>query len=499
MPFDPLRSGSYSSRTTSDMFVGMRAQMDNLNRQMSTGQRSETSGGLGVDRRIALDVRGKMSDIGAFQDSIQYAQIRVKSMSLSVQNFATSSSDVKNLMKPGTFSLSADGRTTGQLLAEDKLKFSIDLLNQNVNGRYLFSGRTHDVQPVESYDTMMNGDGLGRAGLKTLIAERSAADLGATGLGRLAITSAGATTTVAETMTPQNYGFKIVASGSSSSGITATPLAGPPTSASFTVSGAVADGEKISLVLDLPDNSRRTIELSATATGVTSGNNFSIAGLPGSLTTAMNNAITSMVGTELGAASSVRAAQEFFAGTTTTPPVRVPLPALTATAPIAGTAANTVVWYKGDDDTAISARATGPVSVDKSQVVNLGARANEPAFQRGLAHFAALAATTYLPADPTAPGRYAALQDRVRDGLAYNQVQSPEQISLEIGLGNNAMKLADDRHKQMKSYFQTTLGEIEQVSNEEVAASLLTLQTRMQASYQTTSILSKLTLTQYLR
>jgi flagellar hook-associated protein 3 FlgL len=407
---------------------------------------------------------------------------------------------VKNMMKPGTFSLSADGRTTGQLLAEDKLKFSIDLLNQNINGRYLFSGRTHDVQPVESYDTMMNGDGLGRAGLKTLITERSAADLGVAGLGRLAITSAGATTTVAETMTPQNYGFKIVASGSSSAGITATPLAGPPTSASFTVSGAVANGEKVTLVLDLPDNSRRTIELSATSTGVTSGNNFSIAGLPGSLTTAMNNAITSMVSTELGAASSVRAAQDFFAGTTTIPPVRVPLPALTATAaPTPGTAANTVVWYKGDDDATVSARATGPVSVDKSQVVNLGARANEPAFQRGLAQFAALAATTYLPADPTAPGRYNALSDRVREGLAYNQVQSPEQISLEIGLGNSAMQLANDRHKQMKNYFQTTLGEIEQVSNEEVAASLLTLQTRMQASYQTTSILSKLTLTQYLR
>jgi len=42
------------------------------------------------------------------------------------------------------------------------------------------------------------------------------------------------------------------------------------------------------------------------------------------------------------------------------------------------------------------------------------------------------------------------------------------------------------------------LADVETVSKEEVAVQILALQTQLQASYETTSILSKLTLTNYL-
>jgi hypothetical protein len=53
------------------------------------------------------------------------------------------------------------------------------------------------------------------------------------------------------------------------------------------------------------------------------------------------------------------------------PACRPLLPAATGTA--AGTAANTLLWYKGDD-TAASARGTAPLRVDQNQVVGTGAQ-----------------------------------------------------------------------------------------------------------------------------
>ena len=49
------------------------------------------------------------------------------------------------------------------------------------------------------------------------------------------------------------------------------------------------------------------------------------------------------------------------------------------------------------------------------------------------------------------------------------------------------------------NFVESVISDIEDVSNEETAAKLLSLQTKMQAAYQTTAIISKLSLTNYLR
>jgi flagellin-like hook-associated protein FlgL len=499
MPFDPIRNGSFSTRQTVSGFMQMRAQMDDLQRQMATGQRAETGGGLGIDRRISLDLRGRLSSIEGHQETIKHAETRIQVMTLSLETFVKASSDLRGAVRVGAFQPDADGRVTAQVLAEDKLKLGIDVLNQSIGGRYLFSGRSHDVRPVVDYNTMINGDGAGRAGIKTMIAERADADRGAAGLGRVTVATAGATTTISETMTPQVYGYRLIAASSSAAGIAAAPPAGAPAAASFTVAGLVNNGDKVSLTVELPDGTQRQVELTASTTGATVGNIFNIAGLPASLGTAVTNALTTMTQIEMPGASAIRASMDFFAGSTGTPPVRVPPPALTATTTVAGTAADTVIWYQGDDDASIQARATAPTSIDDRQTVNLGARANEQAFRVGLAQFAAMAATTYAPTDTLAQAKFESMADKVKGNLNYSGVQSPEQIAVEVGLGANALNIAKDRHTQMKNYLTSVVSDVEQVSNEQVAAQLLTLQTRMQASYQTTSILSRLSLTEYLR
>ena len=92
------------------------------------------------------------------------------------------------------------------------------------------------------------------------------------------------------------------------------------------------------------------------------------------------------------------------------------------------------------------------------------------------------------------------MTSRIRTNLAFTGgVQKPDDISIDLGLAQSSMSVANERHTASKSYLNAALDSVENASLEEVSTSILTLQTRLQASYQTTSILSRLTLTSYLR
>ena len=60
------------------------------------------------------------------------------------------------------------------------------------------------------------------------------------------------------------------------------------------------------------------------------------------------------------------------------------------------------------------------------------------------------------------------------------------------------MKAATARQTQTQSTLQNMIDTTETVSPDQVASEILALQTSLQASYQTTSMLSQLTLTKYL-
>ena len=60
------------------------------------------------------------------------------------------------------------------------------------------------------------------------------------------------------------------------------------------------------------------------------------------------------------------------------------------------------------------------------------------------------------------------------------------------------MKAAKDRHAASKNILLDAIDGVEAASKEETSLALLDLQTKLQASYQTTSILSQLSLVKYL-
>ena len=76
--------------------------------------------------------------------------------------------------------------------------------------------------------------------------------------------------------------------------------------------------------------------------------------------------------------------------------------------------------------------------------------------------------------------------------------QSVEAIQVELAGAQISVDAAQQRHQQTKATLGNLLGEIEGVTNEEVAAKILAMQTTLQASLQTTAKLFQMSILNYL-
>lgn len=500
-------TGAYRTAQPNN-FVSSRAQFDDLQRQLATKERSTSYGDLGIDRRVSLDLNAKISSLDSWLDGIGLADVNLKLMSGAVDNFAKMATESRNDMRSNTYLPTSTGQTAPQTLAQEKFKQTLDLLNSNVNGRYLFSGRTSDTQPTLSYDEIINGS-TGKDGLRQVIDERKKADLGSDGMGRLQMGVTG-TTTINLSDADHVYGFKLGDISATGTGISVSAQTPAPagTNAAFAISvtGQPVPGDKVSITLKLPDGTQEQITLTARAPG-TSGSaadSFEIGADINATAANLQNSIGTAIKTEakttLSAASSQVAAAAFFAGSTSNPPVRVPGadPYTATNPPINAGVKDTVIWYRGDDATD-PARSTATVQVDQGQTVGTGARANEEAFRVGLAQFGIMAVETFPADDSNSQARYEAMAERVGDRLGFGgTTQKPTELITELGSAQTALANAKERHQSTKDYLTTTLSGVENVTTEEVATQILSLQTQLQASYQVTSMLSKLSLTNYL-
>ena len=87
------------------------------------------------------------------------------------------------------------------------------------------------------------------------------------------------------------------------------------------------------------------------------------------------------------------------------------------------------------------------------------------------------------------------MQAQLRPGDGRPSVQG---IASELSLASAQIATQKTQNTATKSMLEKTVDGVETVSTEETAAKLLSLQNQLQASYQATSMLAKLSLTNYL-
>ena len=482
--------------------VQMRSQFDDLQRQLGTGQKSATYAGLGINRGVTVSLNAQLSAISGYDNTIDNVMARINLMNTALGNMIDITTTVKSAMVQANGVSNGSGALVAQQTGQSSLDQLLALLNAQAGDRYLFSGRATNTPAVETLDHIMNGDGA-RAGLKQLIFERNQADLGIDGLGRLTIGGSGNSVQVDEQAT--SFGLKLASITSTVTGATVSGPTGSPASESIDFSAAVPNpGETVTLRFNLPDGTSENLTLTATTDSPPGSNEFTIGTTPGqtasSFQTALTTAVGKLAGTSLTAASAIAASSDFFNADANNPPQRVggSSPFYAATGMVAGTAANTVIWYTGETGTD-PARSTATAKIDQSLSVSYGARANEDALRTLVQNVATLAAVTISPTDPNGVGLSSELDQRLTANLGAPGTQTVTDIESDLASAQTSLKAAKDRHQQANSTLNDFLQQIEGVSNEDVGAQLLTLQTRMQASMQVTSMLSQLSLVNFLK
>jgi flagellin-like hook-associated protein FlgL len=476
--------------------VEMRRQLDDLQRQLGTGRKADNYAGLGPDRGLVVSLRSQLSALEAFEGAITQVGVRLDLAQVTLGRIG----DIGRGVKSADFQsyvIDSNGSTLAQSMALTGLDEILSLLNTQSGDRYLFSGRATDQPAVATLDHILNGDG-GRAGFNQIVSERKQADLGASGLGRLMVSTVATTVSVAEDAV-SSFGFKLAGVTSALTNAVVTPPAGSPASLSVDLTANPNAGETIEFNFTLPDGSNESVTLTATTSTPPGSNEFTIGAssaiTAANLQVALTAALGKLADTSLTAASALAAAENFFGD----PPQRVAGPPFdSATGLIAGTSADTVIWYTGEVGTD-PARASATAHIDTASTISYGLRANEEGIRWVVQNLAAVATMTFPPADPNSAARSAALNGRVGANLVGPPgVQKIEDIQTELANAQQMMETATDRHRQTKVTLADLLQEIEGVKNEEAAAQILALQVRLQASMQTTSLLYQISLVNYI-
>jgi hypothetical protein len=336
------------------------------------------------------------------------------------------------------------------------------------------------------------------------------------------------------------FGYKLsTISTNAAPAIAVTQPTGTPQDLSVTFSAEPTPGQHVIIGLTLPDGTETQITMTATTDAIPGDCQFQIDPdmdvMANNFRTALETSLKQKSGGELQAASTFAAAEDFFDETGI--PKR-PAGGPPATSLVNADPADVVFWYAGQ--TSADPRASVGAKVDDATTAKYGIQATESGLLKLVRTQAALAVTTYpveadvrakpaieqirldamaLPDDATRVAKLAEYEDAVSagyrqsrelfDGMASRQQSqmseshnaetgSIERITMDLAVASMASKSAAERHTNYKNQLENLLTNVETVSQNDTAMAILALQTRLQASYQVTAAVSKLSLSNYM-
>jgi flagellin-like hook-associated protein FlgL len=306
-----------TSSVLNQSVLNLKNQMTTLQSQLTTGEKSTTYAGMGVNEGFAIAARSQMANISAFTDTMTNVNTNIGVANTALQALVSIGTTVQNGANSTAQTLNSAGQTSAQQTAAAQLSSMLGILNTQAGDRYLFSGSAINTPSVASYDGIINGTTT-QAGLKQVIAERQQADLGANGLGRLVLTSPTPTSVqVAEDVAGSPFGLKLAAVSSTLTGATVTGPAGSPAAISVDLGATNPNnGDTVSFQFNLPDGTTQQIQLTASSATPPPTGSFAIGATStvtaANLNAALNTAVGTLANTSLVAASAIEAGNDFF-------------------------------------------------------------------------------------------------------------------------------------------------------------------------------------------
>lgn len=348
----------------------MQNQFSTLQMQLGTGMKAQTLADFGRDLPISLSVRARLSTISGYNANIEQVALRLSFYDNALTRFDKLETEARNSAVQGQYGTNNINMATISSLSKARLDEVVTMLNSDVAGRYLFGGSVTDRAPLPTTSELMDGAG-GRAGFNTVVTERKMADLGADGLGRLTtLVDASDPANVSVTLSEDNahpFGFKLSTYSTIGNSVSVNAdVAADPASIAFSFADpqTIQPNESVTLGFTLPDGTEAQITLRAFdgTSGTLAPGEFAIGADAAATADAFNAALQAELKraaeSELSAASTFAASQNFFNGAGE-PVLRVQGPDLyNAVSLRVATKADTVMWYSGESP-AVSANGMG--------------------------------------------------------------------------------------------------------------------------------------------
>src|SRR5437879_5853719 len=101
--------------------LDLRSQLDDLQRQIGTGQKSETYAGLGLQRGLVVGLQSQRSAIDGFGETITNVGTRLKIAQAALQQIDQSGLAVKHSAMNSPFTINQNGQTADQQAAQGQL------------------------------------------------------------------------------------------------------------------------------------------------------------------------------------------------------------------------------------------------------------------------------------------------------------------------------------------------------------------------------------------
>ena len=157
--------------------LNIKTQLNSLQVQLASGEKSTTYSGMGTGEGFAIAARAQLSNITGYQNTITNVGTTITAANTALQALATTSSQVETAANSGSQTLNSNGQTAGQVTAISQLSSMLSILNTQAGNGYIFSGAATNTPPVATANAILNGNGA-QAGLTQVISERQQADLG---------------------------------------------------------------------------------------------------------------------------------------------------------------------------------------------------------------------------------------------------------------------------------------------------------------------------------
>ena len=130
--------------------VEMRRQLDDLQRQLGTGKKTDTYAGIGLDRGLVVGLRNRLVALEGFDSTITNVDVRIDLAQSALGRHRRHPDAPSRRRHSRSTGIESNGTTIAQTTAYSSLGEILGLLNTQIGDRYIFSGRAADQPAVAS-------------------------------------------------------------------------------------------------------------------------------------------------------------------------------------------------------------------------------------------------------------------------------------------------------------------------------------------------------------